>query len=274
MSQVNENQVPHEDPDFWPVPMGRGLLVEVDYKENESSIIQLSKELHNVNSAVVRAVSPNLPEGLEEKYLPSGQMGDFGERVLVMDAQLDYLEESTYQECGFETPNPETNGKGDLALVDVSRVQAILTPSEELPFTPLGKFVYFEYDFDEESTDAVDSQTKDKVEEEDDAEGILMLEKTVASEHQVATVTGVGPACNKVGVGDRVLAPRHADSVTYDGEQYACVTDEDKLRALISKAQNQDQTEVDWEVSTINPDYQLKVDGDTSVDSNDKPDQS
>jgi hypothetical protein len=226
--------------------MGRGLLVEVHYKENESAIIQLSKELHNVNSATVRAVSPNLPEGLKEKYL-GGENGDFGEDVLVMDAQLDYLEESTYEECGFEVPDPETNGKGDLALVDVSRVQAILTPSERLPFTPLGKFVYFEFDYDEESMDPVDSKTKNKVEEGEDSEGILMLEKTVASEHQVATVTGVGPGCEQVGVGDRVLAPRRADNVQYDGEHYFCVTDENKLRALIAKAQDEASMRYDEE---------------------------
>lgn len=219
-------QVFHQDPEYWPVPLGSGLLVEVYFKNIQTGKIQLlGGGLRNAPVAVVRAASPQLPKGLEELVLPDGT-GSLGTEVLVSEPNLRYLEEAEYEACGFDVPEPEENDKGDLAFIHLERLIAHMEPTQQLPFSPFGSRVFFEYDYDEESREEVEVGES----------GLVVPEKAIAEDNQLATVTGIGHTVEEVTVGDRIIVKRHAEGVTYEDKTYNFVSHPSEIFGLLRKA--------------------------------------
>jgi co-chaperonin GroES (HSP10) len=234
-------QVPHTDANHWPEPMGRGLLVELDFEHTVDPDSNLEmpehKKLRTMSTATVRNVSHLLPDEVQEELLPDGE-GSIGKKVLLSPAQVDTLEESTYEACGLEVPDAEENGKGELGFIAVERLIGKLKDSEHLPFTPLGSMVFFEFDYQENSNRYVGTQSGEVMERDEVGEEtseIVMPERSEASKNQLATVLGVGKNANLLDPGDRIIASRFSDSITLEDEEYPFVTSEDQIRGLIEK---------------------------------------
>jgi co-chaperonin GroES (HSP10) len=221
-------QTPHETTNFWPVPMGQGVLVEIQFERVETKLTLLGGNMRNLPVATVRAVSPFLPAAIRARLMPHGEApGYTGAEVLLSEANLRYLREEEYEACGLTYPSEE-NGLGDLAEIAYDKIIAILPeddmPNNTLPWQPLGSRVFFVFDFDDQSTNEI---TLDS--------GIIVQERSLAVTNQMATVIGVGPACKYVREGDRVIAPMQAASVAYGGQTWYFVTSETEIVSVLRR---------------------------------------
>ena len=215
----------HQDPTHWPLPMGTGVLVEIDFAKIKTQHIELlSGGLRNLTTATVRACSPYLPKEVQEMMLPDGN-GSFGAKVVISEPNVRYLEEAEYRACGLDIPEPESNGLGDLAFTNFERIIAVMDDSKNaaLPFSPLGGRVFFEYDLSDESMDLM----------EVGGAGLVMMEKDVAVENQLATVTATGPDVDYLKVGDRIIVKRSSSSLNFEGERYYFVSNEHEIFAVL-----------------------------------------
>jgi len=216
-------QTPHKDPKYWPVPLGAGVLVEIQFGKVETTSIELlNGGIRNLTTAHVRAASPKILDSIVDEILPGGN-GSIGKQFIISEPNLRYLQKSEYEACGFQVPDPENNELGDLAFINYERIIALMEPSEQLPFTPMGGRVFFEFDLDDESS---------KLHQVGDA-GLVMEEKHLAVENQLATVTGVGPRVENVEVGDRVFVRRSAAAIIVEGERYFFANSEDEIFARL-----------------------------------------
>lgn len=219
-------QTPHTAT-HWPLPMGAGVLIEIDFAQVKSDTITLlDGGLHNLSTARVRATSPYLPESIARELLPLGD-ASIGRQLVVAEATLRYLEPAEYAACGITLPNPQENGLGDLAFVNYDRIIAIMPeiPDTEskLPFEPLGGRVFFEYDLSDESDTLLEVSQS----------GLVMREKDVAVGNQMATVIGTGPKAEFVKTGDRIIVKRSSSSITFEGKRYFFVTSENDIFAVV-----------------------------------------
>lgn len=221
-------QTPHETTKYWPVPMGQGVLVEIEHAEVKSAIHLLNGNTRNLPTARVRAVAPQLPDPVRRALMPDGDgPGQRGARVLISEGNLIYLRETEYEAAGLTYPTPD-NGLGDLASTAYDKIIAFvpeegdLDPAMTVPFLPLGARVFFDYDFDDRSTDEVQLDS-----------GLIVREKSLALENQLATVTAVGPDVEHVSVGDRIIAPMQTGAVTYEGAQFPYVNKETELIGVL-----------------------------------------
>lgn len=206
--------------------MGSGILVEVDFGEIKTVHVELlDGGLRNLATATVRATSPYLPDEVKQRLLPDGN-GSVGVAVVISEPNLRYLEKSEYQACGFDIPDPKNNELGDLAFINYERIIAIMETPESgtLPFTPLGGRVFVEYDLDDESTDLVEVSDS----------GLVMMEKDIAVENQLATVIGTGPLVEHLQVGSRVIVRRSSSSITFENKRYYFVGNEHEIFAVLS----------------------------------------
>jgi len=231
-------QVRHQDADHWPEPTGRGLLVELDFKHTLGSDSSLKlpdhKKLKTMSTATVRNASHRLPDEVREEFLPGGP-GSLGEKVLISPAQVNTWEESTYEACGLEVPDAEENGKGELGFLAIERLIGKVEDSEHLPFTPMGSMVFFEFDYKENTSRFVGVESGEVYGPDEDPGEIVQQERTEAAKNQLATVLGSGKNADLFDPGDRIIASRFVDSITYDEEEYPFVTSEDQIRALVEK---------------------------------------
>lgn len=216
-------QIPHNPEKYWPLPLGGGLLVEVDFGKLETKVELLGGALYNLASARVRALSPHFSDKIREEFLPEGQ-GSLGTHVIISEPNLRYLEEAEYEACGFQTPKPEENGLGDLAFISFDKLIAKMDENyTQLPFRPLGKRVFFEYDVSDESDELVEVGSA----------GLVVQEKSLAIDNQLATVVGTGPDVENVKEGDRVIVRRAASSIFFEGQRYYFVSNEDEFFAVL-----------------------------------------
>jgi len=225
------------DPSYWPVPSGLGVLVEIYFEEvtQNSSLHVPSGNVRNKSIARVRAVGPSIPDEAASLITDDQTPGAVGFDVLIPEANLRYLHEEEYLACDQTVPTPE-NGFGDLAHINCPRIIGIMKngsdrfdPSlttEDLKFQPMGKRVIFEYDYDEESSEL--HQTDG---------GLYVREKDKAADNLMATVRGVGPKCEQIQVGDRIIVKRYAGRIPLEGEEYNFVSDEDELIGVMKEAE-------------------------------------
>jgi len=217
----------HRDAKYWPLPVGPGVLVELEAERLDLHIELLGGNVRNRPVGVVRAVSPDLPERVRRMLMPEGEEpGGVGVRVLVAEPHLRYLRESEYEICGLELPSQEGD-VGDLAFIDYERIIAVMKPGDALPFEPLGARVFFAFDYDDESGEFVERG------------GVLVPERALARENQLATVIAVGPEVRLVRVGDRVIAPMGCAMVELDSQRYTYVNHERELIAILRPAHEQ-----------------------------------
>lgn len=232
---VETDQSFHEDPIKWPKPMAAGLLVELNIGTRETSLHMPGGELFNLNSGTVRATSPELPDVVTDKFLPDGD-GSFGARVIIPEPYVTYLDDHVYEALELTPPDADANDYGELVLVDQGNVTAII-PDElddmNPPFTPLGKRVFIEYDYDDASVDVVGAESGETYGPEDDPNELVMPESSVAQQNNLATVTKTGPEVEHVDEGDRVIPPATTDSVHYKDEDYFYVKNESSLIAVV-----------------------------------------
>lgn len=220
----------HQTTQYWPVPMRQGVLVEIDFAVFDSAIQLLNGNMRNLPTARVRVVSPFLDDEYQDTLLPEDKTpGSFGARVLISEGNLIYLRESEYEAAGLSFPSEE-NGLGDLGIISADKIIA-LVPHEDNPvdmsntqllFAPLGSRVFFEYDFDDESSEDVELES-----------GIIVPEASLAMENQLATVTAIGPDAEHVAIGDRIVAPMQSGSVTFEGKTYPFVTNEHEIISVL-----------------------------------------
>jgi len=164
-------QVPHENPDVWPTPLGIGLLAELDFQEKDTNLEVPGGSLFNLTSSTVRAASPGLPDELVDMFLPGGQ-GSLGTKIIAPESSYDYLDDELYEVIGLETPDQD-NGYGELVFInDIRRIIATIpdeiTDDMNLPFKPLGTRVFLEFDYDDQSVDVVDPETGETFSRADD----------------------------------------------------------------------------------------------------------
>jgi co-chaperonin GroES (HSP10) len=240
------NQTFYENPDFWPVPRGAGVLVEILFQDvtNGSDIITPTGSMRNTSAARVRAVSPAIGDLTASTITSDRTPGAVGATVVVSEPNLRYLKPEEYRACGLEMPS-EDNGYGDLAHINYPRIISVMDEQTELqtfdvfvagkdeplktveqyPYRILGKRVFFEYDYDEDSVDT--HQTEG---------GIHVPEKALAADNLMATVIGVGHKCEQVKLGDRVVVKRFASQIPVDGTTYNFVGDEDEIISVLEPA--------------------------------------
>lgn len=219
------HQTLHTSPDHWPVPLANGLLIELQFGQIETTHIELlDGGVRNLTAAFVRAASPELPEGIRESLLPDGT-GSVGRALVISEPNIRYLQEPEYRACGFQVPSPLENELGDLGFITYESVIAIMEPSEQLPFMPLGSRVFFEFDLDDESSAL----------HEVGESGLVMMESDLAVDNQLATVTAIGPNVEHIKVGDRVIVRRSAAAITLEGVRYHFVTNEHEIFALLTQ---------------------------------------
>lgn len=218
--------------------MGLGVLVELEFEDYDTTLEIPGSDIHNLNVGVVRAVSPELPEEAQERFLPEGN-GGFGERLLIPEASLAYLDDNVYEMVGLEKPDPDANNKGDLAFVDIRRIVAHVPEEEEAedtpPFQPLGQRVFLKFNYDEKSADVVGTesgQTYSPGEELEDSE-LVVPESEKAAHDNMATVTKCGPDADHVYPGQDVVAPAVTDSIKFRGEEYFFVQEPSQLLAIL-----------------------------------------
>jgi len=60
----------HQNPDRWPVPLGQGLLIELDIKRTESNLLVPDDGLKSTNVGTVRVASSQLSDTYKETFLP------------------------------------------------------------------------------------------------------------------------------------------------------------------------------------------------------------
>lgn len=227
MADKNKNkQKRHENPDFWPLPLSRtGALIEIYYEELNTSLELVGGKVFNTPKAKIRAMSPTIPEDIKKQMLPNGQ-GSLGVDILFSSDNARYLLEPEYEVCGFEYPKPGENNLGDLAFINYDRIIALVPKKKQkgdmLPFKPLGPRVFFEFDLDDESLAEVTTDS-----------GIIVQEKALAAENQIATITGVGPLCEHLKVGDRVIARRTHNGLSFEGKDYFFASSEHEILAKL-----------------------------------------
>jgi co-chaperonin GroES (HSP10) len=228
-------QTRHTFPEHIPLPLSTiGALIEVDYTEIQTTLELAGGKLFNTPTAVVRAFSPEIPRQIREALLPGGD-GSVGVRVLFSRDNARYLLNPEYDACGIPRPEPEENGLGDLAFLNYDRIIATIKDDDSdetdmdslttLPLQPLGARVFFEFDLDDESIADV---TLDS--------GLIVREKDLASDNQLATVTAVGPLCEHVSVGDRVIVKRMHSGIIYEGTEYFFTSSEHEVFAVLRRA--------------------------------------
>jgi len=225
----------HTDADCWVTPTGaHHLLVEMDFEDEAAgSNLELPahQRLTNLSKATVRGVSPKLPDPVAEKWLPDG-IGSFGKRVMVPKEAPNFWDEPVYEACGLTAPQ-DNNAYGELGFVSIARIIAYLEESEHLPFTPVGSIVFFEHDYKEGKGRFVGVESGDIYEQGEDTDEIVTPEDSEAAKNTLGTVLGTGDKAELLSAGDRIIAPRFADSIPYEGTTYAYVTDETEIRGKI-----------------------------------------
>ncbi|RME26213.1 MAG: hypothetical protein D6800_06750 [Candidatus Zixiibacteriota bacterium] len=205
-----------------PVPVGAGVLLEIEYGKIETSLELLGGPFRNLPTGYVRSISPAVLDGAVRWLgVDNFENGDVGPRVLFPEPKVRYFEEAEYQLFGLEAPDPDKNGFGDLCYIQFKHLIAVCTPTDQLPFSPLGGRVFFEFDYDDESLDIIELDS-----------GIAVQERHLAADNMIATVTGVGPDVKYVQVGDRVVANRHVGSIDFEGKKYFFVHSEHELFAV------------------------------------------
>lgn len=229
------------DPTYWPKPLGAGLLVELDLYEKDTNIHLLGGNVKSLSSGNVRAVSSELPDTAVEKYLPDGE-GSVGTRVLAPETFLDYLDDHVYETIGTEVPEPEENGLSALVMVDIRRLVATVpdgAEEDQVPFQPLGKKVFLDFEYDETSAAPVGLKTGEKYgpeespEDEDGESELVVPEAVEAQRKNVAEVTKTGPDAEHVGPGMDVIPPvKDLDVIDYKGTDYY-FTEESKITAVL-----------------------------------------
>lgn len=244
-------KTPHTDPEYWPTPLGIGLLAELDFKDkNESLNIETpGGGIFNLNTATIRAVSPELPDELQDMYLPDGE-GSLGARVLAPESVYDYLEDELYEVLGLEVPSQD-NTYGELVFInDIRRIIALMPERDEeaageTPFeTVLGKRVFLDFPYDDRSVDVVDPSTgethKRLQEQEEEAEDgadeepdIVVPESAYAQEHRLATVIDVGEDVEHVEIGDEVIPPEKCSAIPIDDEEWYYVNNESEIVGVL-----------------------------------------
>ena len=217
--------------------MGLGVLVELEFDDYDTSLEIPGSDIHNLNVGVVRAVSPELPQEAQDRFLPDGN-GGFGERLLIPEASLSYLDDNVYEMVGLEVPDPEANSKGDLAFVDIRRIVANVpedADEDDPPFQPLGKRVFLEFNYDERSADVVGTESgKTYTPDEDLEESELVVPESAQATHDnLATVTKCGPDADHVYPGQDVVAPAVTDSIKFQGEEHFFVQEPSQLIAIL-----------------------------------------
>jgi len=218
-------------------PMGLRMLVELDVGEVDTSIVLTTGNFHNMQTARVRMLSPQLPEVFFERLLPEGN-GSFGERLLIPEAQTHCVEDPVYKELGLEVPSADASDKiGELALVAISDAIAVVDddPSGPVPFTPLGHRVFFEFDYDDQGVGVVGVESGKKYERQTaDSVGELVIpESAKAQTNNLATVTATGPEATYIKVGDRLLPPARYQSVLYNDVTYYFVEREREVMGIV-----------------------------------------
>jgi hypothetical protein len=233
-------QVPHENPDVWPTPLGIGLLAELDFQEKDTNLEVPGGSLFNLTSSTVRAASPGLPDELVDMFLPGGQ-GSLGTKIIAPESSYDYLDDELYEVIGLETPDQD-NGYGELVFInDIRRIIATIpdeiTDDMNLPFKPLGTRVFLEFDYDDQSVDVVDPETGETFSRADDDgepdSDIVVPESSYARQNRLATVIDTGPDVENIEPGARVIPPEVCDSIQYQDEDYFFVRGEGELVAVL-----------------------------------------
>lgn len=229
----------HQNPDRWPVPLGQGLLIELDIKRTESSLLVPDDGLKSTNVGTVRVVSSQLSDTYKEKFLPEGK-GSLGQRVVVSEGALIYLSDhgkNIYEELGFTKPDAKENDYGQLAMVDMRRVVGLVhdeESDESPPFEPWGSLIFLEFEYDDESVDVVGLKSgKTYGPDDDPATELVVPESSRAAEENIATVTKVGPGVEAVEPGMDVIPRVNLESITYQGEDYLFVSGTQGLHAIV-----------------------------------------
>lgn len=217
-----------------PLPLSTtGVLIEVEYREIQTTLELAGSKLYNTQTAVVRACSPDLPPVVTKQLLVQGD-GTVGARVLFSRDNARYLLNPEYEACGITVPDPEKNGLGDLAFLNYDRIIAVFPDdnngmTSDLPFAPLAARVFFEFDLDDESLADVKLDS-----------GLIVREKDLASDNQMATVTATGPLCEYVKVGDRIIVKRMHSGIKYEGHEYYFASNEHEIFAVLKPTANED----------------------------------
>lgn len=217
--------------------MGLGVLVELEFDDYGTDLEIPGGAVHNLNVGVVRAVSPEMPEQAQEKFLPDGN-GSFGQRLLVPEPSLSYVDDHVYEAVGLEVPDPDTNRKGDLAFVDIRRIVAHVPEDGEEdnpPFQPLGERVFLEFQYDERSADVVGTESGKAYSPEEELEDseLVVPESAQAAHDNLAEVTKCGPDADHVYPGQQVVAPAVTDSIKFQDEEYFFVQKPSELIAIL-----------------------------------------
>lgn len=237
MSYKSITQARHQPTKFWPLPLSKiGALIEIEYQKIESIIELVGGQFYNTPRAVVRAVSPSLDDSLKKQLLPNGA-DEIGATVIFSKDNARCLQEVEYTVCGLEPPDPETNSLGDLAFINYNRLIAIVPTdnikldmtNSTLPFLPMGGRVFYSFDVDDQSTEEVKLDS-----------GIILHEKTLARDNQLATVTAVGPLVEHVKVGDRIIVRRDESGISYDGDTYFFSHKEEDILAVLSPVSSEE----------------------------------
>lgn len=227
------------DPDYWLTPLGAGFLVEIDLEDRDTSLHLPGGSVERLGSGIVRNISPQLPEPVQEKFLPEGT-GSKGTRILAPKTFYSRLDEDIYPALGTEAPDSKNPERGALAFVDYRRLVATIpedVEDENPPFEPLKQKVFLEFDYDESSVDVVGlntDQTYGPEEEPDEEDGIVVPESSQAHRENTATVTKTGGETEHVKPGDEVIPPvKNLDVLQYRGTDYYFVDKESKLKGVL-----------------------------------------
>lgn len=231
----------HQNPDRWPIPLGNGLLVEVDNKRSDSNILMPNQDVTNLNSGTVRVTSKTLADTYKEVFLPEGK-GSLGRRIIFPKGAVVYLDDhgkDIYEELGFVRPDSDENDYGQLVMLDMRRVVGLLPEDGSEgegspPFKPWGSLIFLEFEYDDESVNAVGLKTGKTYGPEDEPEDeILVPESSRAAEENIATVTKVGDGEDQIEPGMRVIPSVRLESITYKEVEYPFVSSSKQLHAIV-----------------------------------------